>query len=1150
MRSLVPPPAGSGGDDTRDPGRFTLKTGKAGAEGAGRPWHRIARAAGQALTLAALLAGAGMSAAQQPNMVVIMVDDMGYECIGANGCLEYSTPIVDGMAASGLRFSNSHSTPVCTPTRTQIMTGRYGHRNYTRFTRLVESEVCFAELLRDAGYATMIAGKWQLAGRDLDTTINGFGFDEYAVYNLPGFEGASYGASGSGRFWNADIYTTGAVHNALAEDEYGPDFYTDQIIDFINRKAGSQPFLVYFPMALTHSPFVPTPHSTFTWPAGGAQEIYDTMDDPVWFKDMVEYADFLVGRILQALTDAGVRDDTLVIFTGDNGTHVSITTTTTSGEVQGGKNKTKKTGTHVPFIVDWPAQGYAVHDVPDLIDHSDILPTLIELAGAELPGDRVLDGVSFAPVLRGQANPNRREAVFCEWFGGGRTKRNLRDFALDERWKYFISGAFYDMDNDPEENSPIPEASMTAEMLAARDKLRTMIEQVYSRRDDAIQLATNPGFEDGLEHWRHFGNGWASTTDSRFTSSGQRAATVSGIAGDPLDPRWIYQYHPAHPGQFYHATADIRTLGLNSGQAKVFLQIDFQDADNIVIGTARSAEITSETNPHRVLHIDDLLCPLNTQYLRFAIFVEPLGPVTTGNEFTVGIDRVLLRTNHLRNPDAEFQNNAGWVFSGPDWSVSDAAGDASSGSFGFATTARGGHPAETGTRTCSQVATAQAGQAYTVSADIFAGGSSAGGTEVSAIYASGDGVAKNEVRSDDDVITSDRPGIGGFSGGPEFNGFFFFELPDLSGGGSPTISGVTFSGVLHINTAAKAPGGFNCDVYGFGRDFLSLDADDYHDPGTPPPGTLVQDDYLTPTSPTNASHVIDSAELSALVTSLYNPDGTPASTYLVLRMQPDWSSVPTLTAGSRYRVNSHKPNLDVPSLRIQLSGGGAGGRASEGCLQVEFLDQDRVPLTQTRGPAVSAAQPFTPQVLSGLPAPAGTSFVRVAARVDVISNPVTDEPWRFDNFRLTADVLPDLDRDGLPDADESPNGADIDRPDSDGDTIPDGWEVANGLSPSEPSDATANDDSDMFSNLEEYIAGTKPQDGSSFFFASGSPNGADDFLLRWNAVSGRVYAIQHSPDLITPFVPVRNGIEYPQDSYSHPMNSGSTGFFRVRVRLK
>ena len=121
-------------------------------------------------------------AASKPNIVLIMADDMGYECVGANGSTFYKTPHLDRLAASGMRFEHAYSQPICTPSRVQIMTGRYNHRNYTRFGHLASTEITFANVLRKAGYKTCIAGKWQLRGGF--EAPGKFGFDEYCLWQL------------------------------------------------------------------------------------------------------------------------------------------------------------------------------------------------------------------------------------------------------------------------------------------------------------------------------------------------------------------------------------------------------------------------------------------------------------------------------------------------------------------------------------------------------------------------------------------------------------------------------------------------------------------------------------------------------------------------------------------------------------------------------------------------------------------------------------------------------------------------------------------------------------------------------------------------------------------------------------------------------
>ena len=194
---------------------------------------------------------------QKPNIILIMADDMGYECLSSNGSLSYSTPELDKLATNGIRFTQCHSQPLCTPSRVKIMTGRYNSNNYIDFGYLDVREKTFGNILKDAGYLTMIAGKWQLNGVQTkeegyaDTNRpNHFGFDEYCLWWLT--------EKGS-RYANPRIVQNGKLVKTTSDD-YGPDIVSDYITDFIERNK-EQPFFIYYPMLLVHSPFQPTPDS-------------------------------------------------------------------------------------------------------------------------------------------------------------------------------------------------------------------------------------------------------------------------------------------------------------------------------------------------------------------------------------------------------------------------------------------------------------------------------------------------------------------------------------------------------------------------------------------------------------------------------------------------------------------------------------------------------------------------------------------------------------------------------------------------------------------------------------------------------------------------------------------------------------------------
>ena len=179
------------------------------------------------------------AAEHKPNIVLILIDDFGYECVTADGGESYRTPVMDRLAATGVRFEQCHAQPLCTPTRVQLMTGIGNKRNYTHFAHLDPSQKTFGNLLKDAGYATCITGKWQLSNG-----FNGpahFGFDEYCLWQLK---------RRPGRYKNPGLEINGKLHD-YTKNEYGPDIVSDYALDFITRKK-DVPFFLYYPMMLTH----------------------------------------------------------------------------------------------------------------------------------------------------------------------------------------------------------------------------------------------------------------------------------------------------------------------------------------------------------------------------------------------------------------------------------------------------------------------------------------------------------------------------------------------------------------------------------------------------------------------------------------------------------------------------------------------------------------------------------------------------------------------------------------------------------------------------------------------------------------------------------------------------------------------------------
>ena len=356
-------------------------------------------------------------AEERPNVILIMADDMGYEALSSNGSESCKSPNLDKLAKRGVRFTNCFSNPICTPSRAKIMTGQYNVRNYVKFGMLDRGQTTFAHQLKAAGYATAIAGKWQL-GKEKDAPQH-FGFEKSCLWqHTRSGRSKEDGKTIDRRFVNPMLEFNGK-EKEYTNGEYGPQVCTDFICDFIetNKK---KPFLVYYPMILTHCPFDPTPDST-DWDSkrlGSTTYKGDRNDPQRHFRDMVAYADKAVGQIVAQLEKSGVRDNTLIIFTGDNGTDKPIVTPWNGTKVVGGKGSMTDTGTRVPLIVSWP-DGIKKPGriVDDLVEFTDVLPTLCEVTGAALPKNHPQDGASIVPVLQNKADARKKDWIYI-WYRG------------------------------------------------------------------------------------------------------------------------------------------------------------------------------------------------------------------------------------------------------------------------------------------------------------------------------------------------------------------------------------------------------------------------------------------------------------------------------------------------------------------------------------------------------------------------------------------------------------------------------------------------------------------------------------------------------------------------------------------------------------
>lgn len=407
--------------------------------------------------------------ANSPNILLIMADDIGYECFSAYGSEEYSTPRLDALAETGIRFDNCHSTPLCTPSRVNLMSGKSNVFNYEDFGVYPKGEPTFANHFKSHGYATAVAGKWQLLLEDKGISPNGAGFDTYCLWNTPLTERA--------RYWNPSLEQNGEILE-LPEGAYGPDVCASFLETFIREQARSgTPFLAYYPMILPHNPFPPAPNSLDP----------NSKDDKANFIDMVNYLDSLVGRLVDALEDCGVRENTLVIFTSDNGTNADLTSTFDGAPLQGGKGYTKDHGTHVPLIINWPRRIPANQVNDNLIAFSDFFPTLVDATGVPAKEISDGDGISFWQQCLGKRG-KPREWIYGYYFPrpyvvefDDKYRHWEVRYARDRRYKLYDNGDLYDTQRDVLEKRPLDLERSSRAAKRAREKLQAVLESYPSK---------------------------------------------------------------------------------------------------------------------------------------------------------------------------------------------------------------------------------------------------------------------------------------------------------------------------------------------------------------------------------------------------------------------------------------------------------------------------------------------------------------------------------------------------------------------------------------------------------------------------------------------------------------------------------------------
>jgi arylsulfatase A len=385
----------------------------------------------------------------KPNIIFILADDYGVGEVSAYGADNYKTPNIDALARGGIRYTRAYTPSLCGPSRATILTGRYLFRTGAtnqdatgRFTPAAETMM--PAILKSAGYVTAAVGKWG----QLPLGPGEFGFDQHLKFQ------------GSGAYWNtqdkAKNYLLNGKETPLKDHEYLPDVMHRFVTDFITTNR-DQPFYLYYSLSHVHTEILPTPDS-----APDSQDLY---------ADNVKYMDKLVGKLIAELERQNLREKTLIVFFGDNGTANGRADQAMIGgrRLDGAKGSMLEGGSLEPLIVNWPGVTPAGKVRGDLIDSTDFVPTFAEIAGAKLPEKKIIDGRSFAASIRGESK-SAREWVYLQlarkWY--------VRSAA----WKLTQAGELYDMSDAPFSEKLVPADTTMPAAIAARRQLQAALDQL------------------------------------------------------------------------------------------------------------------------------------------------------------------------------------------------------------------------------------------------------------------------------------------------------------------------------------------------------------------------------------------------------------------------------------------------------------------------------------------------------------------------------------------------------------------------------------------------------------------------------------------------------------------------------------------------
>ena len=461
-----------------------------------------------------LLAFTPLAAA--PNILILMSDDQGWWDLGANGNADISTPNLDRLASEGVNLTRFYAAPVCAPTRAGLMTGRYALRVGVYNTRfggdsLSLDETTLAERLGAAGYRTGIFGKWHLGGRP-GYRPEERGFDEALVFTHGHTE----------RYYYPELAWNG---RPVQSRGYVTDVISDAAVAFMTQPVDERPFFAFAAYNTPHSPhFV---DDRFLQPY---------LDKGLELRDariygQISQMDQSIGRVLDALDDAGLARETIVLFLGDNG---GVSRHTRLG-LRGGKGSPFEGGILTPFLARWPDQIPAGKRIDAMVSHLDVFPTVCDLLGIDPPSGVRLDGKSAAQLLLDGDGASPHDALFHTW-DRHRPRLDSGWSVTTPRWKLTYEG-LYDLENDPGEERDVS----TEHPEIAADLRRRFTD--WMADVTAGQSFAPPPIEIAGDDWIEIPMSWA-RVDGTHTTWGSPGSEQTGgpdRLGDP-PPRAAVNY--------------------------------------------------------------------------------------------------------------------------------------------------------------------------------------------------------------------------------------------------------------------------------------------------------------------------------------------------------------------------------------------------------------------------------------------------------------------------------------------------------------------------------------------------------------------------------------------------------------------------------